>query len=226
MRTIGWSIGPLLLSLWLVHGGALGSQEVPVVVDFGLVKDGLPQGWELTEKEGKADVAIVMNGTGPVLRLRSDSSSFGIQKEVDVNLKQTPYLVWQWKVTALPRRGDFRHRDRDDQAAQLLVMFSEDVLRTEVIAYIWDSTAPKGTTGEPTSPSVYPFLRIRAVVVQSGDAEMGEWITETRNVVEDYRKLFGTDPDHVSGVRIQINTQHTKSRAESFWRFLTFKAQP
>lgn len=90
VRTTGWSIGPLLLSLWLAPGVVLGSQEVPVV-DFGLVRDGFPQGWELTEKEGKADVAIVMNGTSPVLRLRSNSSSFGIQKEVDVDLKQTPY---------------------------------------------------------------------------------------------------------------------------------------
>lgn len=89
VRTTGWSIGPLLLSLWLAPGVVLGSQEVPVV-DFGLVRDGLSQGWELTEKEGKADVAIVMNGTGPVLRLRSNSSSFGIQKEGDVDLKQTP----------------------------------------------------------------------------------------------------------------------------------------
>lgn len=222
---IGWSVGLLLLSLWLVPGAALGTQEV-LIVDFGQGRDGLPRGWELTKKEGAVDLALVMDGRSPVLRLRSNSSSFAIQTEVDIDLKKTPYLVWQWKVTELPRQGDFRHRARDDQAAQLLVMFSEDVLRTEVIAYIWDSTAPKGTMGESTFPSVFPFLRIRAVVVESGDAEKGKWITETRNVLEDYKKFFGTAPDNVSGIRIQINTQHTNSLAESYWRFLTFRAQP
>jgi len=48
----------------------------------------------------------------------------------------------------------------------------------------------------------------------------------TRNVAEDYKRLFGHAPDKVVGIRLQINSQHTKSRAESYWRSLTFKAFP
>ena len=131
-------------------------------------------------------------------------------------------MVWQWKVTELPQRGDFRQRATDDQAAQLYVVFSWEVFRKEAIAYIWDSTAPEGTTARIPSPALYPFLNLHVVVVRSGEAERGKWITETRNVAEDYRKLFAANPDKVQGVMIQINSQHTASRGESYWRSIRF----
>jgi hypothetical protein len=214
----------LVLGLCLVPGARFGSQEA-VVIDFGEIRDGVPRGWELSAKEGRADLTVVREGNHPVLRLRSDSSSFALQREVEIDIARMPFLVWQWKVTELPRGGDFRKGDADDQAAQLFVMFSSGLFRTDVIAYLWDSTAPAGTVGE-LPLAIYPTLRMKALVVRSGEANQGRWITETRNVVEDYRSLFGGDPDKVTGIRIQINSQHTKSKAESYWRSLIFKTQP
>ncbi|MGH7372308.1 MAG: DUF3047 domain-containing protein, partial [Candidatus Methylomirabilales bacterium] len=71
-----------------------------------------------------------------------------------------------------------------------------------------------------------PLRSIKAVVVRSGEANKGTWITETRNVLEDHKRLFGDDAEKVIGVRIQINSQYTKSQAESYWRSVTFKAAP
>lgn len=223
--SLGLFIGILVLNLGLIPGGALGAQEF-VIVDFGHEKDGVPQGWELAEKIGKAELDIVKDGTGRVLRLRSDSSSFALQKEVDIDLNQTPFLEWQWKVTEMPKRGDFRSLPTDDQAAQLYLMFTPDLMQKEVIAYIWDSNAPEGTIAEPTLPSAYPFLSIKVVVVESGEARKGKWITETRNVIEDYRKLYGREPGKLAGIRIQINSQHTKSQSEAYWRYLKIKGHP
>jgi len=75
------------------------------------------------------------------------------------------------------------------------------------------------------SPALYPFLNLHVIVVRSGEGERGNWITETRNVAEDYRRLFGADPDKVQGVMIQINSQHTESRAESYWKSIRFTAR-
>jgi len=221
----GCSIGLLILNLCLFPFSVLWAQEV-VVVDFTKEKEGIPQGWQLSENEGKAELALVEEDSVQVLRMRSNSSSFSLQKDVEINLKQTPFLVWQWKVTELPDGGDFRKKTANDQAAQLLVVFRWAFFRKEVIAYIWDSTAPKGTTGDDPSSSYVPFLTVKMVVIESGGGERGRWITETRNVAEDYKKLFGDAPDKVVGVRIQINSQHTKSQAESYWRSVVLKARP
>jgi hypothetical protein len=227
-RSVNWSTGfVIILGLCLIAGGA---PEPPkrLVVDFSMESEraGVPPDWKLSTKEGTAHVAVVKDGGGRALRLRSYSSSFAVQKEVDIDVKRTPLVVWEWKVTQLPKRGDLRQSSTDDQAAQLFVMFSPDFLRTDVIAYVWDSTAPAGTVVQSPSLPLYPSLRIKAVVVRSGKREQGKWITETRNVVEDYKNLFGGDPDKVTGIRFQINSQHTKSVAESYWRLVTFQATP
>jgi len=205
---------------------AIWAAERVQVLGFVPGKNGVPDGWELFVNVGEADLALVQDGEDRALELRSRASSFSLQRKVAIDLTQSPFVVWQWKVTELPQRGDFRHRATDDQAAQLYVVFSWEVFRKEAIAYIWDSTAPEGTTAQIPSPALYPFLNLHVVVVRSGEGETGKWITETRNVAEDYRKLFGAAPDKVQGVMIQINSQHTESRAESYWRSIRFTPYP
>jgi hypothetical protein len=219
------AVGLLVLGA-LVCGVEIWAAERVQVLGFAPGKNGVPDGWELFVNVGEADLALVQDGEGRALRLRTGASSFSLQRKVAIDLTQTPFVVWQWKVTELPKRGDFRHRATDDQAAQLYVVFSWEVFRKEAIAYIWDSTAPEGTMAQIPSPALYPFLNLYVVVVRSGEEEKGRWITETRNVAEDYRKLFGAAPEKIQGVMIQINSQHTESNAEVYWKSVGFKAQP
>ena len=203
---------------------AISIEEV-VVGDFlQTEQQKVPQGWELSVHEGEPDLTLVPDGGGQALKLRSRLSSFSLTRAVDIDLKKTPYLEWQWKVTELPTGGDFRRPVTDDQAAQLIVVFSWGGLRQEVIMYMWDSTAPEGIASKVPSPPLYPFLDLHAVVVRSGETQAGKWITERRDVVADYRRLFGREPEKIRGIRIQINSQHTKSQAEAYWRSVKFKA--
>jgi Protein of unknown function (DUF3047) len=189
-----------------------------VIGDFasGAGEKGIPPGWKLKESSGKADISIVQEGSIHALRLRSKDSSFSLQKSVAVNPQEYPLLSWKWKVTRLPDGGDFRKHSSDDQAAQLFLGFSN----SNIIVYIWDSSAPKGLTEDAWSP---PFMTIKAVVVRSGHHETGKWITETRNVYEDYRKIFGEEPPKIAGLRLQINSQHTESSGESFFADIAFE---
>ncbi len=191
-----------------------------VIADFssGVDAKGVPPGWQVKEKSGKADFAVVKDGDLHALALRSANTSFSLQKEVKVDVKQYPVLSWKWKVTKLPKDGDFRRSRTDDQAAQLFLAFT----KTKAIVYIWDTTAPQGLM-ESTSP--VPFMTVKVVVVRSGPSELGKWITETRNVYEDYKKFYGEDPPVVSGMRLQINSQHTETSGESWFANVEFKKQ-
>jgi hypothetical protein len=194
--------------------------ERVVIADFaeGVDARGIPKGWQLKEKSGKADFSLIPEGSGSALALRSAGTSFSFQKEVSVDVKRYPLLTWTWMVAKLPKGGDFRKSRTDDQAAQLFVAFT----RSRTIVYLWDTSAPQGLMADAPSP---PFVSIKAVVVRSGPADTGKWITETRNVSEDFRKLFGEEPPPVSGMRIQINSQHTETSAESFFRDVMFTTQ-
>lgn len=196
------------------------AEERVVIADFSANVGAVtaPAGWELKEKSGKADFAIIKDGDLSAARFRSNNTSFSLQKEVKVDLKQFPVLSWKWKAMKLPVNGDFRKGKTDDQAAQLFVAFT----KTKSIVYIWDTSAPQGLM-ESTSP--VPFMTIQVVVVRSGAAELGKWISESRNVYEDYKKLFGSEPPAVSGMRLQINSQHTGTSAESYFADVLFKQQ-
>jgi hypothetical protein len=189
-----------------------------VIADFsaGVDGSGVPKGWQLKEKSGKADLTVVRDGGAHAALFRSADTSFSLQKEVQADLKQYPVLTWKWKVVKLPKGGDFRRSKTDDQAAQLFLVFT----KTKAIVYIWDTTAPQGLM-ESTSP--VPFMTVKVVVVRSGSAELGKWIIETRNVYEDFRKLYGEEPPPVRGMRLQINSQHTETSAESLFADVVFK---
>jgi len=209
-----------LLTVILFLSAPAWAEDRLVIADFSAGADarGVPAGWQLKEKSGKADLAVVKDEGTSAVRLRSAATSFSLQKEVHVDLKRFPVLTWKWKVTKLPAGGDFRKPDADDQAAQLFLAFS----KTRAIVYVWDTSAPQGTMGNAAAPF---FMSIKAVVVRSGRTGTGAWITETRNVYDDYRRLFREEPGEINGVRMQINSQYTGTSAESFFADVVFRKQ-
>ena len=206
-----------IVPLLCAAAAAYAAEDSIVIADFStwIAAKGIPPGWELKVKSGKAVFDVLRDGDVPALHLKSADSSFSLQGEVKVDVKQYPVLSWKWKVTQLPQGGDFRKSKTDDQAAQLFLAFT----KTKAIVYIWDTSAPQGLM-ESTSP--VPFMTVKVVVVRSGPAETGKWITETRNVYEDYKKLYGDEPPKLSGMRLQINSQHTETSAESYFADVAF----
>ena len=92
-------------------------------------------------------------------------------------------------------------------------------LRSQIIGYIWDSTEPVGASFQSAKVSTVHFI-----VVRSGSADIGKWITETRNVLEDFRKIYGEAPGEPAGaITLSINSQNTGSKAESFFGNILFK---
>ena len=79
---------------------AWGSQNL-VVADFsrGVDGKGVPSGWQLKERIGKADFSVIRDDGKHALRLRSDDASFAFQKPLKVNPRHYPVLSWKWKVT-------------------------------------------------------------------------------------------------------------------------------
>jgi hypothetical protein len=176
----------------------------------------IPSGWQLKVNTGLPDITVSDQDTETALHFRSMKSSYALERAVDIDPTQLPYLNWRWKVTQLPKGGDFRRSSADDQAAQVLVAFDD----RHIITYIWDSTAPQGTMENASS---IPFVHISAVVMRSGTADINQWLQETRNVALDYQKAFGKTATHIKGLRLQINSQHTGSSAESFFGQVIFR---
>lgn len=197
----------------------LAAETSPAVsIDFGGVdKKGVPIGWTLKEKSGKANLKVVAEEGETVVYLHSESASFSLQRDIELDLKQYPYLTMKWKAVRLPEGGDLRKGRSNDQAIQTLIAFDDK----KILSYVWDTTAPEGAVGDESVP--FPVsLKIKVLAVKSGKADTGKWITLKRNVYEDYKRLFGSEPPKVKGVRVQINSQHTETVAESAFGRMSF----
>jgi hypothetical protein len=183
---------------------------------------GIPIGWQGQNwGNPKHDFVVVAESPNRVLHLRSDNDSSTISKEVKVDVKQYPILEWRWKIVVLPKAGDARRKETDDEAAQLYVTFPRfpSAVRSRIIGYIWDSTAPAG--------AIFPSPKVGTVtyvVVRSGDADLGKWVTETRNVLEDYKRIYDEAPgESVGAISLSINSQNTNSRAEAYFGEIFFR---
>ncbi|MBU6433681.1 MAG: DUF3047 domain-containing protein [Nitrospirae bacterium] len=220
-RTVAWI--PLYIAI-LIGAPGIGSLYAgEEVIILGKGKTQTLAEWDKPVHFGTGSWKVVDDAENQAIKLRTESSSFALEKSITVDLRQTPYLEWEWKVTLPPAGGDFSSPDTDDQAAQLLVVFPKTFFeRRKVISYIWDPTAPQGTSGAAAGPL---YLNVKAIVVESGAGQIGNWLLEKRNVVEDYRALFGEIPERAVAIRMQINSQHTKSVAEVFWRTIRFTAE-
>ena len=175
--------------------------------------------WQVKVNHGRPEFGVCADNLGPCLHLKSVNASFALERKVEVAPTQMPYLTWRWKVTQLPNRGDFRRTTTDDQAAQVLVAFDDN----RVITYIWDSSAPTGTAQAASS---IPFLHIFAVVCESGAGDVNRWVSESHNVAADYERAYGRPAPRVKGLRLQINSQHTGTVAESYFGDVAFRSIP
>jgi len=92
-------------------------------------------------------------------------------------------------------------------------------VRSRVIGYIWDTTAPAGATFKSEKTGLVTYI-----VVRSGEADLGKWITEIRNVCEDYKRIYGEAPgEKMEALSLGIDSDDTKSTAEAFFGEIFFR---
>ncbi len=221
MKFIGLIVFILLLDL---SQGYSAEKEILLVdrFDGGVDEKGLPQGWVLEKEPGpKSKIAIRKEKGKSFLHLFSENDTFGLKKEISFDIRKHPYLFWRWRVTLLPKGGDIRKRETDDQAGQIYVIFPKfpAMINSRSVGYIWDTQAPVGLSGTSTA-----YSKMKYIVLQRGDNKLNQWVAETRNVYEDYKNLFKEEPPLVGAVLLYINSQHTKSSASCDYMDIFFSS--
>lgn len=203
----------IAITLLSFSQGFSAENEILLVDRFesGINEKGLPQGWSLEKEPGPKSKILIKKEKGVnFLHLFSVNDTFGLKKEISFDIRRYPYLSWRWRVTLLPKGGDIRKRETDDQAGQIYVIFPKfpAMINSRSVGYIWDTRAPAGFSGISTA-----YSKMRYIILQSGNSKLNQWLLETRNVYEDYKSLFQEEPPLVGAVLIYINSQHTESSA-------------
>jgi hypothetical protein len=202
----------------------------------------LPQGWKpLTFKgiERLTTYTLVKDGETMVVKAVANGSASGLIREIRIDPKEYPFVQWKWKIGNNLQKADVHTKEGDDYPARLYITFEYDSSRVgffeklrfdtirlfygrypplAAINYIWESKAPVGTI----VPNAYTS-RVMMIVVESGAGKLNEWMSEERNVYEDYRKAFGEEPPMISGLAIMTDTDNTGESATSYYGDILFK---
>ena len=154
-----------------------------------------------------------------VLRASTQGQASGLFKEVKINLNETPFINWSWKVNALFKGNDERSKEGDDYPARIYVLVSGGVFfwNTKAINYVWSSNQAVGSEW----PNAYTG-NAQMLAVQSGDKKIGQWVSERRNIREDFRKLFGDDVAQIDAVAVMIDGDNTGQAAVSYFGDIFF----
>lgn len=152
-------------------------------------------------------------GHDAILAECEDSTASGLMLERKTGLEQTPILEWRWRVDSVYTDIDETEKSGDDYPARIYVVAERwPRFRSRAINYVWSSAQPKGETWENAFASQF-----RMVAVQSGDAYAGRWITERRDVLADFRRLHGIEPDHVDALAIMTDCDNAGQRANAWY---------
>lgn len=217
-RLVALAVLLLLTPAWAADRVVIEDWKKPPLGAKGIPRDWKGQNWG----SPAYDMTIEDNDGHRVLHLRSKDEGSTISKDLKgkVDLKRTPILEWSWKAVVLPHGGDSRKKELDDQAAQLYVAWPRfpEAVRARIIGYVWDTTAPGGTIAKSEKTGTVTYI-----IVRSGKADLGKWVTEQRNVREDFKRIYGEEPESPGAISISIDSNDTKSSAESFMGPILFR---
>ncbi|GGY62013.1 DUF3047 domain-containing protein [Marinobacter zhanjiangensis] len=179
---------------------------------------------------------VQQDGQQVVLATSSDSAS-GLIHRVAVEPGDSLILRWRWKVANVLEEGDARRKSGDDYPARIYVAFEfepdkaswfERAKRKTVSAlfgeelpgkalnYIWANRLPQGDM------IANPFTGdTMMIAVNSGQDQLGQWVTVERDIVADYRRAFGDDPPELTGVAIMTDTDNTGGTARAWYGDIT-----
>ncbi|MGB7815784.1 MAG: DUF3047 domain-containing protein [Methylotenera sp.] len=191
-------------------------------IDVAHFSQGDLSGWQTKIFSGETRyAAATMNGR-TALHANSTAAASGLFRKINVDLRKTPVLHWSWRVDNVLAGADERTKAGDDYPARVYVVFSGGAAfwRTRAINYVWSNNQPVNSHWSNAFTK-----NAQMIAVQSGTERLGQWVEEQHDVLADYRKLFGTEPNKVEAVAIMTDTDNTGATASAWYGDMWFGAQ-
>lgn len=241
----GWRIAAALAVA--TAGGCASLSDMvalPYIASFSDSPPGnaLPQGWEpwtLSRLKKATQYKLVDESGRTVVKAHADSSASGLVHALKVNARSFPLLTWRWKITDLIATADNSQKHTEDSPVRVVVTFDGDLDKLPLsdrlfsdnmrlltgqpmpyatLMYIWENRAPRDTVIPNRHTS-----RVRMLVAESGREKIGMWQEVTRNVYEDYKRVFGEEPGRIAAIGIMTDTDNTGANVHAYYGDIVFR---
>jgi len=174
------------------------------------------------------------------VRAVSNCSASGLVFPLDdsaIDLAETPWLHWRWRVDRGLDVSEEQTRGGDDFAARVYVMFQLDRARVSLFArlrhrlaqsiygdhtpgsaltFVWSSHIAPGTTWDNPYTS-------RAKMIALTRGPHTSWRSESVDVPTRYRELFGAEPPPLLGIALMSDSDDSCQQAEARFGSFAFR---
>ncbi|MCX8117335.1 MAG: DUF3047 domain-containing protein [Desulfobacterota bacterium] len=213
----------MIRGLWVLLGLLLSLAQIPF---FGAPEEELKEppspvkGWWEVKYFGVPPTRYAPAEKG-IIKAESVGSRSSLFKEVGEKERHLPLLSWGWKVSNVVRSAIETRKDRHDAAARVILIFGRErpFRRFGIgepsglkIEYIWAAHLPKGHLFD------HPAEKHRKVmVVESGEARVGQWVYHQRDIQKDFKTAFGSEPPPLLAIGLQTDTDQSNEMVTAFY---------
>jgi hypothetical protein len=143
----------------------------------------LPAGWQNFFMLGGGPVIFNDIGNGAIA-VEPLKNAGVLQRPVAIELKPQTKLSWRWIVEELPSR-----LPEDQLTSHDYLSIAAEFDDGQDLTYFWSSSLPVGKAFRCPIPRWTPLES--HMVVRSGQADLGKWVSDERDVYADYKTHIG-----------------------------------
>lgn len=191
--------------------------------------------WQPFPLPGKRFAAfeLASQPAGAALSVSADGSVSILRRRFEKGLPDVDRIAFSWRVDGLPDDARLGEAGRDDAPVRILLSFDGDRSKWTGLNHRM-SEMSRLLTGEelPYATLMYVWAnhdapetvivnartdRIRKVVVESGEQQVGHWRDYQRDIRADFVRAFGEEPGPLRAVAIMTDTDNTQSSLRAWY---------
>ncbi|QPK65494.1 DUF3047 domain-containing protein [Methylomonas sp. LL1] len=206
----------LCLAILLPQHAAVADNKLPI----GEFSQNRLEGWEHKSFKGETQYRLQAIDGVTVLTADSRAAGSGLFKEQHIDLEQTPFLNWSWRIGN--RLTDLNEQSKagDDYAARVYVVVKGGLAfwQTKAINYVWAGNTKKDSVW----PNAFAGDHAMMLALRGPEASLNVWQTEKRNIRADFKKLFGEDISTIDAVAIMTDTDNSNGSVSAIYGDIWF----
>lgn len=196
-------------------------EDMIVIENFSTSVSGqFPKGWGWLDgtkvrkigeaKAGEVPYTVLEESGNKYLHADDTGQAITIVSDKKWNVKKYPCLSWRWRVKQFPTEANEKTKGKKDSPASIYITYYVNFLGIpKSVKYIWSNEVGLCDIfkNEGTGKAMQ-------MVIESGTTKKDVWVTETINIYQLYKKIFGENPpDEIAGIAIRTDADHTHSRS-------------
>lgn len=183
----------------------------------------IQDGWMELPLRGTTKYRITTVDGRVVIQATGRNAASGLIRLVQTDTARCPVISWSWRVDTLQKDADLRIKDKEDVAASIFLLFGDPGFLVNpdpvpTLRYVWTNKKfpIEAVIDNPHLPGV-----VRSVVIRSGEEHLGQWMTERRNVIDDFEIAFGQPPpDTIHAIVLFTDNDETKQPVEAYYEWI------